>query len=258
MEIHIPENHPRYHSLMNREKIIEGCESKVVAPAGLIAHGRGEAFDYLIGEETHDFSVRAAEAAAALFILAEHPIISVNGNVAALCPEELVKLSEVSGAKLEINLFYRSDEREQAILKVMQDAGAKEVLGVGESASARIPEIQHERRRVDPEGILKADVVFVPLEDGDRTEALVKMGKKVITVDLNPLSRTGQKSTVTIVDNIIRAVPLMIRKLEALKKLPLQEVEKIASSYDNKGVIKESLACIVGGVVAKPGKNINI
>mgnify|MGYP006179153607 CR=1 FL=1 len=35
-----------------------------------------------------------------------------------------------------------------------------------------------ERRRVDPEGIFIADTVFVPLEDGDRTEALAKMGKK--------------------------------------------------------------------------------
>ena len=33
---------------------------------------------------------------------------------------------------------------------------------------------------------MKADTVLVPLEDGDRTEALVKMGKTVVAIDLNP------------------------------------------------------------------------
>ena len=56
-------------------------------------------------------------------------------------------------------------------------------------------------------GIFDADVVLIPLEDGDRCEALVAMGKKVIAIDLNPLSRTARKATVSIVDNILRAVP---------------------------------------------------
>ena len=55
-----------------------------------------------------------------------------------------------------------------------------------------------------------ADVVLVPLEDGDRTEALKKMGKTVITFDLNPLSRTSQKADITIVDNVIRGMKLLI------------------------------------------------
>src|SRR2546426_3742263 len=41
-------------------------------------------------------------------------------------------------------------------------------------------------------GIYGADAVLVPLEDGDRTEALVRMKKVVVTVDLNPLSRTSR------------------------------------------------------------------
>ena len=55
-----------------------------------------------------------------------------------------------------------------------------------------------------------ADVVLVPLEDGDRTEALKKMGKTVITFDLNPLSRTAQKADITIVDNVIRGMRLLV------------------------------------------------
>ena len=43
----LTKNHPRAHSLMIRERLIENIKSGVVATAGLIAHGRGEAFDYL-------------------------------------------------------------------------------------------------------------------------------------------------------------------------------------------------------------------
>ena len=46
----IRKDHPRYHSLIIRKKITESFENKVVASAGLIAHGRGEAFDYILGE----------------------------------------------------------------------------------------------------------------------------------------------------------------------------------------------------------------
>ena len=47
-------------------------------------------------------------------------------------------------------------------------------------------------------------MILVPLEDGDRCEALVAMGKTVIVVDLNPLSRSAQMASITIVDEITR------------------------------------------------------
>lgn len=210
--MNIPKSHPRYRSLLMREKLIEGFHKGLVAEAGLIAQGRGEAFDYLVGERTIPPASKATRAAAIAMLSAGHPVISVNGNAAAICPKELVELSKVTGAKLEVNLFYRTANRERAIARVLRKSGANgEVLGVGRDASARIPELFSERRRVSPRGILIADVVFVPLEDGDRTEALRKMGKTVIAVDLNPLSRTSRKASITIVDNLARVVPNMIR-----------------------------------------------
>ena len=62
-----------------------------------------------------------------------------------------------------------------------------------------------------------ADLVFVPLEDGDRCEALRAAGKEVITVDLNPASRTAESATIAIVDNIVRAVPILSRIVQDLK-----------------------------------------
>lgn len=218
MDIHVPKDHPRYESISTREKLIEALQESVLAPAGLIAHGRGEAFDYLLGERTPPPAFEAIEAAAHTLLEAKNPVLSVNGNAAALTAPELVRLSEKTGAGLEINLFYRSHEREKAIEKVLIDAGAREVLGVGEKASERVPEVGSERRKIDPRGIGNADVVFVPLEDGDRTEGLIGMGKKVITVDLNPLSRTAQKATITIVDNLRRCMPLLVEAVERLKE----------------------------------------
>ena len=50
----------------------------------------------------------------------------------------------------------------------------------------------------------------MPLEDGDRCEALVAMGKTVIVIDLNPLSRSAKMGTITIVDELSRVVDNML------------------------------------------------
>ncbi len=237
----IPRDHPRYESLIQRERIVEGYHKGIVALQGLIAHGRGECFDYLLGEKTTPMARKAVRAAVAAMLLAEHPVISVNGNTAVLVPDGIVKLADTIGAKIEVNLFYRTREREEAIAKLLVEHGAREVLGVGDDASARIPELHSNRRRVSPNGIFIADVVLVPLEDGDRTEALRRMGKTVITIDLNPLSRTALAANITIVDNIVRAIPLMIKEAEVLKHKSREELEDILKNYDNQAVIAEVL-----------------
>lgn len=260
VKVEIPLKHPRAKSLRIREKLIENFETGVVAAAGLIAHGRGEAFDYLIGEKTTEPALKAIKAAAAALLTAKNPVISVNGNTAALSAKEIVNLAKIVDAKIEINLFYRSHKRELAIKRLLEDAGAEEILGVGEDASARIPELESERRRVDPHGILIADVVLVPLEDGDRTEALVKMGKKVIAIDLNPLSRTAQKASITIVDNVVRAMPMLVKTASELKGESLENLQKILSSYSNKEVLAESVNLILQRLseISKTGKFIEL
>lgn len=257
-KVEIPPEHPRAESLKIREKLIENYVKGVVVSAGLIAHGRGEAFDYLLGERTTEPALKAIKAAAAALLTAERPVISVNGNTAALAAEDTVKLAKAADAKIEVNLFYRSIERETAIKRLLEKAGAAEVLGVGEDASARIPELTSERRRVDPRGILIADVVLVPLEDGDRTEALVRMGKKVIAIDLNPLSRTAQKASITIVDNVVRAMPKLVETVKKLKMESLDERRKILLQFDNHRNLAESLDIIRERLskLAEEGKNV--
>lgn len=243
-DVKIPASHPRAESIRVREKLIKCYHEGVVASAGLIAHGRGEAFDYLLGEKTTKPALKAIETAAAMLLTAKKPVISVNGNVAALAAEDVIRLAEATEATIEVNLFYRSAEREQAIKGLLLKAGAHAVLGVGEDASARISELGSERRRVDPRGILVADVVLVLLEDGDKTEALVRMDKKVIAIDLNPLSRTAQQASITIVDNIIRAAPRLTELAKELEKQGLRKCREKLQSFDNKKNLAESIALI--------------
>lgn len=241
----IPPGHPRRESLLIREKIVDGFKKGIVVLEGLIAHGRGEAFDYILGEKTHEPALKAIEAAAATLLLAKYPVISVNGNTAALVPDYVVELARETNAKVEVNLFYRTREREEAIAKWLREHGAEEILGVGEDASATIPELFSERRRVSPHGILVADVVLVPLEDGDRTEALRKMGKTVIAIDINPFSRTARTASITIVDNIVRAMPLLVEKVKELKNKEKSVLENIVRSYDNDNVLREMVRIIL-------------
>lgn len=208
----IPPDHPRAQSLRMRERLVDGIDVGMTSQQGLIAHGRGEAFDYLIGERTITAAREAAATAAALLLRADHPVLSVNGNVAALAPAEMIALADALDAPLEVNLFHRTDDRVEAITRHLREHGAARVLGT--SPTERLPNLSHDRALVDTDGIHAADVVLVPLEDGDRAEALGAMGKREIVIDLNPLSRSSLAADVPICDNLIRAVPLITEFVE--------------------------------------------
>ena len=238
----VPESHPRYVSLRLRDTIVAGVESGVTSIHGLMAHGRGEAFDYLIGEKTQPFAMRAIRAGAATLLLAEHPVISVNGNVAALTPGELVTFAKVLKAPLEVNIFHTSKAREEAIREHLKKHGAVDVLMP--TTGAQLSYIDSNRKFVHPEGIFHADVVFVPLEDGDRCEALQKMGKTVVTVDLNPMSRTAKGAGVTIVDNVVRALPLLIQEVQRLQKTSPTGPKEIIAEYSNDKTLQAAIQWI--------------
>ena len=225
-----PKDHPRYKSLLAREKLVDAAD--VVAKQGLIAHGRGEAFDYLLGEQTCLPALGAIKASAAALIEAKNAVISVNGNVVALAAREVARLSEVSGAKVEVNLFHRTPERVKGLTKMMKKVG---IDALGENADDKIPGLSSERAKCCSDGIGAADVVLVPLEDGDRCEALVNMGKKVITIDLNPLSRTAQTAHITIVDELTRCLPLLCEFVKEKKGI---------ENFDNKQCLSDVLKFI--------------
>ncbi len=237
----IHKDHPRYESLRLRAKIVEAYKKGILADSGMIAHGRGEAFDYLLGEKSIKNAIVAVEVAAAALILANHPIISVNGNTAALVPDKIVELSAVLDAPIEINLFYRTPDRVSKIEKLLLEKGAKTVYGTDHEEKALIKGLEGPRSSSSVEGIYMADVVLVPLEDGDRAEALVKMGKLLITIDLNPLSRTAKTSNITIVDNIVRALPNLIEAVKKFKDADTATLHQMIEEFDNETNIQTTL-----------------
>ena len=230
--MNIPKSHPRYLSLQIREKLVDGFNNNLVVKEGLLAHGRGEAFDYLIGEKTTKSAKNAIKAAASMLNQAQKSVISVNGNFAALCPKEIIQLAKITDSKIEVNLFYSSEKRKKAISKILKKYGANEILGMDKKQSTKLKGIDSARRIVDKSGIFSADVVLVPLEDGDRTITLKRAKKRIITFDLNPLSRTAQTADVTIVDNVTRAMKLLVSESRKSRK---------QITFDNKKNLKSTI-----------------
>ena len=246
-EDEIPEDHPRYQDLLTRHRIEKGVEKGITHLQGMHAEGRGSAFDYLLGEETIPSADAAERAAAAQLLLADHPVLSINGNVAALVPGEMAELANATDAVLEVNLFNRTPERIGAIAAHLREHGAEDVKGL--EADARIPNLDHQRAKVDEDGIYAADVVLVPLEDGDRAEALNEMGKTEIVIDLNPLSRSPRVAEVPIVDNIIRAVPNMTAHARELVDADEAELQRIIDEFDREAALEKAEEQIRSGAL---------
>jgi 4-phosphopantoate--beta-alanine ligase len=245
----IPKDHPRYISLKIRQRMVAGLASGLAAPEGLLAHGRGEAFDYLLGEKTTPEARTALRAAAAALLLAERPVISVNGNVASLVPEEMIALARaLPKSVIEVNLFHRNEGRIQKITRLLETFSRGKVQILGPGADARLPGLSSQRAKTFKEGMIAADVVLVPLEDGDRAEALKRAKKKVIAIDLNPMSRTARSADITIVDNIVRAMPKLVFQVNALKRAFPASLRRIASSFDNRANLDRVLGRILKGL----------
>ena len=209
----IPESHPRRNSLLSRQKLVEAQKKGMLADSALIAHGRGEAFDYLLGERTALGAVNAIKEVVSRLNAAKNPVISVNGNTVALAIEELLLLANKIGCPIEVNIYYRTPERMNALLSHIESVRVS--LGIDvqilvSEPDGLIPNLEGPRAKCCSQGILNADAILVPLEDGDRCEALINMGKEVYVVDLNPLSRTARMATICIVDEISRAAKMML------------------------------------------------
>ena len=83
-------------------------------------------------------------------------------------------------------------------------------------------------------------MILVPLEDGDRCEALISLGKLVCVIDLNPLSRTARMASVTIVDEVSRAAISLLSEV-----LNPTEVE---GEWDNDAALRDSLKHISNAI----------
>jgi len=241
---HIPRSHPRYWSLVIRERLVEGFREGLVVPQGLIAHGRGEAFDYILGEKSHGFALEAERAAVAGLLLARRPAISVNGNYAALAADEIARLASLTDALVEVNLFHRTEERVRRIYEYLREHGVPNLVSP-ECEKTRLSGLESARGIVCVEGLYRADFVLLAIEDGDRTEAFVAAGKRVAAIDLNPFSRTAQRASITIVDEAIRATRNMVEMVEEMRGWPRERLEGVLSFYRNEEVLRRAFRAML-------------
>lgn len=240
-EIAADPSHPRYASLLMRHRLEAAAKRGMLADSAMIAHGRGEAFDYLLGERTTQSARLAAAEAMHRLWHAQRPVLSLNGNVAALAADDMLRLASRLGCPVEVNIFYRTPERMNAILSYIEER--KKVLGLdvvvlGDAPNAAIPGLKGPRAACHREGILDSDVILVPLEDGDRCKALVAMGKTVIVIDLNPLSRSAQQASITVVDELSRALATMLAWDEG----------EMPEAYDHQTVLKDAHKAMLDGL----------
>ena len=234
-------SHPRYESLLKRHRLELAAGKGMLADSAMIAHGRGEAFDYLLGEKTSDNAYVATKNALAHLMAAKRPIITVNGNTAALAGKELLQIAQYLNCPVEINIFYRTERRVSVMLEHLEKIKSEHNLTtkiLGEKPDSKIPGLEGPRAKCCHDGIYSSDVILVPLEDGDRCEALVNMGKTVIVVDLNPLSRSAKMASITIVDEISRVATNMLDIIEN------DDVVDIDIDFINKRNLKKSLNII--------------
>ncbi|MCP2507552.1 MAG: phosphopantothenate/pantothenate synthetase [Candidatus Thalassarchaeaceae archaeon] len=251
----ISKNHPRYRSLIAREKIVDASNNGLLAHSAMIAHGRGEAFDYLLGEETSKSAKLAIKEVAYRLNKSKNPIISVNGNTVVLAGEDLIRIAAVLECPIEINLYYRTEERISKLLRLLNeqknkvtkeacpegwigdwDKSVNSVRLLGQENDGLIIGLEGPRAICSFEGIQRSSTVLVPLEDGDRCEALVALGKEVLVIDLNPLSRTARKASVTIVDEVSRAANLILNEI-IIKDYEIKE-------WDNESTLRDALEII--------------
>lgn len=242
----IPDSHPRKSSLLSRQKMVEAAKRGLLADSAMIAHGRGEAYDYLLGERTTESASLAIREAAARLLDADSPVISMNGNSTVLAGEEAIKIAAMVGCPVEVNIYYRTDERmgglvreleslKESLLATSPPENQEAISNVdilGMVSDGRIRGLEGPRSLCSAQGIEKADVVLVPLEDGDRCEALIALGKEVIAIDLNPLSRTSRMATVTIVDEVSRALRGIVDELSG---------EPEPGPWDNEQALRDAL-----------------
>ena len=255
----IPESHPRRDSLLARQKLVDAAAKGLLAESAMIAQGRGEAYDYLLGEQTSESALLAIREVAARLRAAALPVISVNGNTVVLAGESLIRVAAAIGCPIEVNLYYRSPGRIAGLLSLLseQREGVKgegapkgfsgnwlnavgSVRLMGAEGDGRIGGLEGPRSVCSAEGIERADTVLVPLEDGDRCEALIALGKEVLVIDLNPLSRTSMMASVTVVDEVARASEALVGEVIACQRGP--------SQWDNQRVLRDALDTMAGAL----------
>ena len=134
-------------------------------------------------QRTTASAAKATREAYARLHAAKHPVISVNGNTVALAGRDLLHLAASLSCPLEVNIFYRTQARMDGLISRLEawcDEDGLEWRCSAVEPTGASPGWKALERSAMLQASLPRTVVLVPLEDGDRCEALVAMGKTVL------------------------------------------------------------------------------
>jgi len=74
----------------------------------------------------------------------------------------------------------------------------------------------------------------------------------VIAIDMNPMSRTARAADITIVDNIVRALPRLVEAVKKLSRSSRVRLHKMVDDFDNTKNLKAMVE-----LISKRLKNIS-
>ena len=161
----VPKTHPRYLSLALRDTIVAGVEQRdYLCPWAYRARAWG---GFRLPHRGNDTTLRDGgnpRGGGDASSRSTPCHLRQRAMLAALAPDGLIALGRVLNAPLEVNIFHTETGREQRIREHLLKHGASDVLMP--TTQAQLSYIDSNRKFVHPDGIFKADVVFVPLEDG--------------------------------------------------------------------------------------------
>jgi len=231
----IPKDHPRYKSLVTREHLAECARTGIVSLEGLTSHGRGEAFDYLLGEKTSESALLAGKDCGGPAphrktpgALRERQHRGACGTRNRASPEG--KRGARRGQPLPPDTRTGTADRDGSSAMPVRTVFS----GRSRSASSRSPTTGPFCRR---EGCLLPMSCLSRSKTATAARCSVGMGKKVIAIDLNPLSRTAKTATLTVVDEVTRALPEIAQACTALSD---GKCRSLVAVMDNRVFLQEA------------------
>ena len=230
-------SHPRYASLLRRHLIEEAAAEGLLAGSAMIAHGRGEAYDYLLGERTTASAASATREAYARLRAAKHPVISVNGNTVALAGRDLLHLAASLSCPVEVNIFYRTQARMDGLISRLErwcEEDGLDVEVLGRRTDGRIAGLEGPRAQCDAAGIAAATWCWSPWKTATVAKRWWRWARRC-SWWISTLSRTARTASVTIVDEVGR-VAKALREHAAGSEHPAPN-----ATWDNDACLQASL-----------------
>ncbi|VUT24061.1 MAG: 4-phosphopantoate--beta-alanine ligase [Candidatus Methanolliviera sp. GoM_asphalt] len=211
----IPKSHPRYSSLITREKLIEAYEEGILDEGALIEFGREEAVDYLIGERTIEEAYRSTKVAVSYILLSKNPMIVLDGVCLALSANKIKKICRSLGLSVYLGEDL-SEVRERLIGRLKAEG-------------------------IEPKERMDTDLLIFH----GKNKILKYFNGRKIYFGLNIFSNDLKGVDVIIIDSIIRFFSNIEEIFDKLREKRIRELIEITKDYKKEEIFMETLNFVI-------------